>query len=266
MILKMPVLNKSTLIIIFFLSLAYQAFPTNKSDKEEFVIGFSQCTSNDDWRKYMELEMKNELLYYPKLQLVIKDAQNSSKTQISDIQDFLNMGIDLLIVSPNESEPLSQIVSEVFKKGLPIIIIDRKIESDDYTAYIGANNYLIGREAGKYAARLLKGKGKIVEIWGLKGSSPAQDRHKGFIEEIEKFPEISIIYSLSGEWEYKGGVKVMENIINMNSTFDLVFAHNDFMALGAYKAYIDKFKEKKSFFYRCGRNARSRWRYSGSYG
>ena len=120
----------------------------NKPGKTKFLVGFSQCTTADAWRKSMDLEMQNELLYYPDFQLLIKDAGNSSKKQVKDINELLAAGINLLIVSPNESVPLTGIVSDVFKKGIPVILIDRKIESDNYTAFIGGNNYQIGKEAG----------------------------------------------------------------------------------------------------------------------
>ncbi len=214
----------------------------------KFLIGFSQCTTADAWRKSMDQEMQNELLYYPNLQLLIKDAENSSKKQVEDITELLAAGIDLLIVSPNESQPLTVIVNEVFKKGIPVILIDRKIESSDYSAFIGGNSYQIGKEAGIYAVKLLKGKGRIVEISGLEGSSPAKERHKGFVEEISKAPEISIIRSLSGEWEVASAENVMKKFLELNEPFDLVFAHNDVMALGAYKEYMRKFKKKNAFF------------------
>jgi len=216
--------------------------------KDSYLVGFSQCTSDDAWRKTMEMEMQNELLYYPQLKLIIKDAQNNSEKQVKDIKELMNAGIDILIVSPNESEPLTAIVSEVYRKGIPVIVIDRRIETSDYTAFIGANNYLIGKEAGKYAVKLLKGKGKILEIWGLQGSSPARDRHKGFVDEIIKFPGIKITKSVSGEWESKGGEMVMDRVLNSGEPFDLVYAHNDFMAIGAYKAYIERKKVKKAYF------------------
>lgn len=220
----------------------------NKTGKSKFLIGFSQCTTADAWRKSMDQEMQNELLYYPDLQLIIKDAGNSSKKQVKDINDLLAAGIDLLIISPNESEPLTEIVVDVYKRGIPVILIDRKIESDNYTAFIGGNNYQIGKEAGKYAVQLLKGKGRVVEISGLEGSSPAKERHKGFIEEISKSPGIKIISSLSGEWEVSSAEKVMSDYLELNIPFDLVFAHNDVMAMGAYKSYIRKFNTKNAFF------------------
>ncbi|NVO19945.1 MAG: substrate-binding domain-containing protein [Bacteroidetes bacterium] len=216
--------------------------------KSHFLIGFSQCTTADAWRRTMDQEMQNELIYYSGLDLIIRDAENSSLRQISDIRELISSGVDLLIVSPNESAPLTAVVSEAYKKGIPVIVIDRKIESGDYTAFIGANNYQIGREAGRYAVKLLQGRGRVFEIWGLKGSSPAKDRHNGFMDEISKYPDIKIVKSLTGEWDFSGGKSVMEEVMKSGEEFDLVFAHNDFMALGAYDSYINQKKVKRSFF------------------
>jgi len=213
----------------------------------KFKIGFSQCTNADTWRKTMLMEMQNELNYYPSLKLITTNANNSSSKQIKDIQELLAENIDLLIVSPNESKPLTPMVKEVYQKGIPVILIDRKIESEDYTAFIGANNYQIGKEAGKYAVKLLKGKGQVLEIMGLIGSSPARDRHNGFNDEISKFPEIKVVKSESGEWENPGGWKIMNEALSQNLQFNLVYAHNDRMAMGAYNAFI-KQKKKKNFY------------------
>lgn len=143
-------------------------FAVSDSASGKFLIGFSQCTTADEWRKTMDLEMKNELIYYPGVELLIRDAGNNSNKQVNDIRELLAEGIDLLIVSPNESKPLTGIVSEVFRAGIPVIVIDRKIESGDYTAFIGANNVQVGREAGRYAVNLLKGKGRFCRNMGIK--------------------------------------------------------------------------------------------------
>lgn len=201
--------------------------------KEKYVIGFSQCTTADVWRETMLKEMQIELAFYPEMEMILKDADSDNSQQIKDIEELLKLGIDLLIVSPNESEPLTPIVENVFEKGIPVIVVDRKISSDKYTAFIGGDNYLIGQEAGKYAAKLLNGKGNILEISGLEGSSPAIERQKGFLNSLKPFPNISISYSSSGKWNYSGGKEVMQKAIDDSIKFDLVFAHNDVMAKGA---------------------------------
>ena len=151
----------SVVFLTLLLLVREQPASASKSPKSKLLIGFSQCTTADSWRTSMDQEMQNELIYYPGMELIIKDAGNSSNKQVNDIRELIAEGIDLLIVSPNESAPLTGIVSEVYRKGIPVIVIDRKIESDDYTAFIGANNYQIGREAGIYAGKLLQGKGRI---------------------------------------------------------------------------------------------------------
>jgi signal transduction histidine kinase/DNA-binding response OmpR family regulator len=205
------------------------------SSKEKYKIGFSQCTTGDDWRKSMHREMMIELAFYPDFELIIKDANDNSDQQINDIRQLLEEKIDLLIVSPNESEPISPIVEEVYNSGIPVIVIDRQIASEAYTAYVGANNYLIGKEAGDYAVKLLNGKGKIVEITGLQGSSPAINRHNGFMEVISQYPDIELVASESGKWNYSDSKTVMQNFLDQKLDFDLVFSHNDRIARAAHE-------------------------------
>ena len=158
--------------------------------QKKFTIGFSQCTGGDAWRRQMFVAMQGELAFHPEIELLYKDAENSNEKQISDITQFIKQRVDLLIVSPNEADPITPIVEKAFQNGTPVIIIDRRTSSSMYNAYIGANNYEIGKLAGGYIAELLKGKGSIVEIWGRRGSSPAIDRHRGFAEVISGFAEI----------------------------------------------------------------------------
>jgi signal transduction histidine kinase/DNA-binding response OmpR family regulator len=214
---------------------------------EKYVIGFSQCTSADIWRETMHREMLIELAFYPELKMIMKDANSNNEQQIKDIEDLLNQGIDLLIVSPNESEPLTPIVEKAFNSGIPVIVLDRNITSDAYTAFVGGNNYLIGQEAGKYAAKLLKGKGKIIEITGLAGSTPSIDRHKGFTESLTSFPEISIVASVSGKWNWADAKIQMQKIITEKVDFDLVFGYNDVMAKGAYSVAKENGIENKFY-------------------
>jgi len=196
----------------------------------------------------MYLEMQHELISYPLLELEMTDAESSSSKQIKDIKKLLSQNIDLLIISPNESKPLTPIVDDVFKKGIPVIVLDRKTLSSNYTAYIGGNNYIIGREAAKYANRILKGKGTIVEITGSSGSSPSQERHKGFVDELENFPCIKSISSYPGRWDFESGRKAVNELVSKKIQFDLVFAHNDLMAMGANKEYELRKKNKRVYY------------------
>ena len=124
----------------------------------------------------------------------IKTAYDNNQRQIRDIEEFIADGVDLLIVAPNEAAPLTPVIEKAMDEGIPVVLIDRKITSNKYTAFVGADNFQIGKEVGVYASQLLNGKGNIVEIRGLKGSTPDLERHNGFINSLSHFPEIKIEY------------------------------------------------------------------------
>ena len=210
----------------------------DRNSAKKMVIGFSQCTMIDEWRKAMVEEMKREITYFRdyKIELIVKDARDNNVKQIEDINELVSKGIDLLIVSPNEAEPLTPMVEKIYNKGIPVIVIDRKINSTEYSAYIGADNLAIGREAGYFATELLKGKGKILEITGLKGSTPAKERSKGFHEVIDKYPKIRTIKTIGGDWQEAKTLKLTDSLFRIFNDFNLIFAHNDFMANAASKS------------------------------
>jgi signal transduction histidine kinase/DNA-binding response OmpR family regulator len=182
----------------------------------------------------MIIDMRGELAFHPEISLEYKDAENSSERQIKDIENFIEKKVDLLIVSPNEADPITPVVEKAFQNGIPVIVVDRKTSSSMYSAYIGANNYEIGKLAGTYIADLLEGKGSILEIWGLHGSSPAIDRHRGFSEVLSKHPGIKITSEINGKWELDTAKSQMRKALPSLPHFDLVFAHNDIMAYGAH--------------------------------
>ena len=220
-------------IMLFLLGLGFLT-SCETTTKKKFKIGFSQCVSNDAWRRTMHEEMYRELSFYPELSLEIKDAQGNSQRQIQQIREFQKQGVDLLIVSPNESEPITPIVEEVFQSGIPVIVVDRKINSNLYSAYIGGDNYEIGLTAGQYIKNRLQNKGNILEIWGLRGSSPARDRHRGLLKALEG-TEIQIISQIEGEWEKDTARNRLKAHLLQKKypEFELVFGHNDVMTIAA---------------------------------
>ncbi len=196
----------------------------------KFKVGFSQCTTSDLWRQTQQRLMEIELSFYPEMELIVKDANDDTNTQIRQIEELVNSGIDLLIVSPNESEPITPIVEKVYNAGIPVIVIDRKIQTDHYSSFIGGDNYIIGVEAGNYIVKLLEGKGKVFEIKGLEGSSPSIERHKGLMSVLDHYPEIEIVKSASGNWKEESANYLINDALKNGLEFDLVFAHNDVMA------------------------------------
>lgn len=221
--------------LVFFVGMLFLFSCGQLQEEKQFVIGFAQCTGGDAWRKAMHNDMQRELSFYPNLDLIIHDAKNSTALQQEHIRNFIDQQVDLLIVSPNEAAPITPLVEEAFEKGIPVIIVDRRTSSSLYTAYVGANNYEIGELSGNYVAELLNGKGKIIEVWGLKGSSPAIDRHNGFVNAIRSYPEIELVAEVPGEWEKEIAKKRFQEVYHTDMEADLVFAHNDVMALGSYE-------------------------------
>ncbi len=206
---------------------------TSKSPK--FVIGVSQC-SEDIWRDKLNDELRTAGYLNDSIEIKVASSNDDSQKQIRQINQFIDEGVDLLVVSPNETNTISSALDRAYDKGIPVVLYDRKTNSDKYTAYFGCDNYQIGRTMGLYIAQQLKGKGRVVEIMGLKGSSPSQERHRGFVDAIKIYPSIQLVASESGDWKEQSGETAMKRILATTQDFDYVFAHNDRMACGAYKA------------------------------
>jgi signal transduction histidine kinase/DNA-binding response OmpR family regulator len=184
----------------------------------------------------MLAEMRRELSFHPGIELIYKQADDNSALQVKQVKELLAQDIDLLIISPNEASPLTPVVEEVYDKGIPVIVVDRKIASSRYTNYIGADNHEIGVIAGEYVAGLLKGKGRVIEVTGLPASSPAIERQQGFRETIGRHPGIRIIKTVPGNWVQKKAEEELARVGALLAEADLIFAHNDVMALGAREA------------------------------
>ena len=210
---------------------------TRQNKEPVYTIGFSQCIESDAWRKTMLEGMKRELAFHPAVNFIYRQADGNSQQQVSQVKELLQKKIDLLIISPNEAEPLTPVVSAAFKSGVPVIVVDRKISSPLYTAYVGGDNYEIGKMAGQYALHLLNGKGKIIEITGLPKSSPAMERHKGFTDVLKNYPALQVIRQVNGEWLNQTAKSEFSKIAAQHPDVNLVFAHNDMMAHGVYEVY-----------------------------
>lgn len=203
--------------------------------KETFVIGFSQCGQHDNWRQNMEREMETELMFHEELSLVIKQAEDDSQLQVEQIKELLKMGVDLLIVSPNEINPIQPFIEEAFKSGIPVILIDRRIESDLYTAYVGGDNYQIGKVAANYIANRLGNKGKIIEILGAMSTSPARERTNGFNDGLKQYPELKNIKKIDTNWDSKMIFDSIPVLLNKFPDVKAIYSFNDKIAKDASK-------------------------------
>lgn len=148
---------------IFFFASLVSCTTAAKPDKK-FRIGFSQCTGDSNWKKATLNALQREMSFHPGTELIYRNAEDNSALQVKQINELVQSGIDILLVSPNESQPLTAAVEEVFNKGIPVIVIDRKISSDKFTSYVGTDNFSIGKMAGDYILNTFPGTVNLIEI------------------------------------------------------------------------------------------------------
>lgn len=206
--------------------------------KRDYIIGVSQC-SEDIWRSWQNSEMQMEANFHEGVELRFTAAKDDSQRQIQQIDSLVDSGIDLLIVAPNQRASVTPAINRAFDKGIPVIVFERKTDSQKYTAFVSADNYEMGHQMGGYIVIRMSGKGQVLELLGLKGSSPADDRHRGFRDAINNsFIEVPI--TLQGDWTEEKAYEEVKNYKGSLDDIDLVFAHNDRSAIGARRAFIDR--------------------------
>ena len=214
---------------------------------KKYIIGISQC-SMDAWREKLNSELKTAEYLNDSVEVRLASADDDNASQLSQINYFIDQGVSLLIVSPNQVNAISPALERAQQKGIPVILVDRKTQSKKYTAFIGCDNYLLGKLVGDYIAQRLNGKGRIVEIRGLDDSSPAIDRHRGFVDALNAYPDLQIVASEPGDWKEQSGSEVMKRVLSKTQDFDYVFAQNDRMAYGAYKVACEHGLQDKCRF------------------
>ena len=225
---------KRYLYLIIYIGLGL-SLAACKQQPKKFVIGVSQC-SEDIWRNKLNDELKMGEYLNDSIIVKLASSNDDNVLQNKQVNQFVDEGVDLLVISPNQLSAISKAVERAYEKGIPVILYDRISNTDKYTAFIGCDNYHIGKSMGTFIAQKLQGKGRIVEICGLDGSSPAMERHLGFMDAIKPYPGIQVIASEEGNWKEEGGVQAMKRILKKTQDFDYVFAHSDRLAWGAYEA------------------------------
>jgi ribose transport system substrate-binding protein len=233
-------------------------------------IGFSQVTTIEPWRVQFNKDIKTEAAKHPEVELLISDGEDRTEKQVADVENFIQQEVDALLVSPKESAGLTGVVEKAIDAKIPVIVLDRNVNTDRYASFIGGDNVLIGRAAGEHAVKLLGGPGKaqgnVVEIWGNPGTQPAHDRHNGFHEFTDKEPGIkNLLEQQSADWKQDQAYNVMATALRNHEKIDLVYGHNDPMAYGAYLAAKDAGREKEIKFLGIDAlpNEGVRWVYNG---
>lgn len=222
--------------LLVWLTLIVLCGCTSSGKQKKHVIGLSQCMLDDAWRQAMINDMRIEASNYDDVEIVIKDAQNNNETQIQQIRDLIRQKVDVLIISPYQSEPIAAVAEEAYRAGIPTIITDRKVNTDQYTSFVGANNYEIGLAAGNYAAHYLPPDAIILEIWGLTQTSPAQERHKGFVDALREREDLSF-RKIEGQWLVDTARMELRKLEHPGQ-IDFVYAHNDMMAIAAREYFM----------------------------
>ena len=230
----MDLIRKSSLLVCLSLVCLSTCFLACTSGKKTYVIGVSQC-SEDSWRKKLNGELRDATYLHDNVTLRVVSANDDDKLQTRQINAFTDEGVDLLIVSPNQINTVTPAIDRAYDSGIPVILLDRKTGAGKYTAFIGADNEKIGRTIGEYIATRLGGKGTVVEIRGLGGSSPAIERHRGLVEAIKNYPDIHLVAVEDGTWLQQSGAEALDKILAKGIVPDYVFAQNDRMALGAWQ-------------------------------
>ena len=213
----------------------------------QFVIGMSQCNLGEPWRVQMDMDIMAAAGKHPELKVIFKDAQNDTLQQRAQIEEFVSAKVNLIIISPKEAQPLTEPVAHAMDAGIPVIVLDRRLLGDKYTCFIGADNKKIGQAAGEWIKKALGGKGNVVELMGLQTSTPGQDRHSGFLAGIAG-SDIKIIFSADMQWLEPNARNEMESALARFNNIDLVYAHNDDGAHGAYLAAQAAGREKAMKF------------------
>ncbi len=234
-------MNFEKVVFFFVLTLVLLFFSCRVGHSDDKVrIGFSQAMTNDDWRRSMNNSMRLQASLNPDIELIIKDADYKVEKQIQQIERLIADSVDVLIVSPIQSKPITAVVQKAYEEGISVLLVDRKTENHNYTAYLGADNIEVGRNAAKeIIASNTKDSIRIIEIKGLKGSSPAEERSLGFNQIIDRHERAKIVGSIEGDWEKESIQEKLKALLQQNIKVDYVFAHNDRMAVGAWKVASD---------------------------
>lgn len=208
---------------------------SQKENATAYRIGVSQC-SDDAWRTKLNEEMQRELLFHPEISLEVRSADDDNERQAADIDYFIDKKVDLLIVSPNEAAKLTPAVSKAYDAGIPVIVADRKVTGEKYTAFIGGDNLAVGNLMAQYMMMLLPEGGKVLEILGRPGSTPAELRHQGFLETLGEKVSQYEIYQGVGNFFKDQGKNVADSLLRLHPDVQMILAQNDQMAIGAHLA------------------------------
>lgn len=224
-------MNKVIILLVLFISL----------NATEYRVGFSQDSSFNKWKAIQKQQVIDAFKKHTNIQLIVKDAEGKIAKQVRDIENFIKDSVDVIITSPKDSKVLSLVLKKAIAKGIKVVLISRTIDSNDYTSFVAPDNYLIGANAAEVLIKKMKSKGTVLMLQGVKGSSTAKEREKGFESISKKYSNIKIIKKRAN-YLSNDAIKVMEDIYSKNIKFDAIYSHSDSMLIGA-REVMKKFKK-----------------------
>jgi ABC-type sugar transport system substrate-binding protein len=234
------------LVIVFILTIVLVSCENYSDKSPKIKIGFSQSIDNDIWRKSMDHAMEVEASLHPGVSLTIYNANRRAKNQIRDIENMIEQNVDVIIVAPYESDSIVPVLEKANTLGIPVIIVDRKVKTSNYTAFIGADNIEVGKIAGKQIVSLSKGKANIIEIRGESITSPGTERSLGFKKIIDQYPNIK---SSSVDYDdFNSPNSKYLKLLTSNPNIDYVFSFNDIIAYKAWEITKKRFPNNRIKF------------------
>ena len=220
---------------------------------EHYFVAFSQCNNAEPYRAAQNALMEKSFAAAGNVRLVIADAQQDNSKQIAQIETFIRQKPDLLIVAPNERAPLTEVMGRAMAAGIPVICLERDITQPNYSTFVGADNLAIGKMAGQLIVEELtrrKGNpaGNVVELRGLLGVEAEMERYQGAHDVLKAYPNVHFIHEAVADWLQSNGRDRMLEILRAEPKIDVVYAHNDPMAIGAYLAAHDLGRHDQMMF------------------
>jgi len=200
-------------------------------------IGFSNASISNSWRVFFARHVEYEVSKHPEIaEFYVTDAQDNPTKQLADVEDLLAKGIDLLIISPATEAALNPAVEKAMEKGVPVVVVDRKVTTDAYVTFVESSNYQMGKIMAEWLVEKLGGKGNIVMLSGIAGAGPAEDRLKGAMDVFKNYPEIKVLEQQYCDWSPVVGKQVMATLIQKYPQIDGVWADSALQGSGAIEA------------------------------
>lgn len=224
-------LHSLSILLLLLLPVLTSCNDKSKHQSKTYRVGVSQCSSGY-WRDKLNNEMQRELLLHENVEMELLCADDNDERQINDIRHFIDEGVDALIVAPNSEEPLAGILAEAYDKGIPVILFDRYVKGDKYTTYVGGDNVGVGNTLATFVCSTAPSGNtvNVIEIMGNMNTSPARQRHEGFLETISSHKNINLLTSVDARWDGPRTKEVIDSLFKIYPKVDYIVAHSDYMA------------------------------------